>query len=127
LLPIERVDNVGNQSELLLEDLLDVANLLLNGAVDPFGCAFVLEIGVFGKLANLLLQCTLDFMNLAFDLIVRAGCSHGDCLLGTNPFTTDFTSVETSNDVLRKSLVSSRAACSVSSKYSPRWMLAVSD
>lgn len=62
---------------LFVEDFLDIADLLFDDSIDSLGGALVLKLWVVGDLAYLLFHRSLDFVDLAFYLIVCSGC--GSC------------------------------------------------
>jgi hypothetical protein len=63
--------------DLFVEDFLDIADLFFDDAIDSLSGTLVFKLWVIGDLAYLLFHRSLDFVDLAFDLIVRSGC--GGC------------------------------------------------
>src|ERR1022692_202712 len=65
---------------LFSDSLFNLADSLLNFPGILFSSAVSFQVGVFGKLARLLLDCAFDFVEIACCLIVRAGFHHDSLL-----------------------------------------------
>ena len=66
---------------LFSDSLFNLADNFLNFSGILFSSAISFQVGVFGKLARLLLDCAFDFVEIACCLIVRAGFHHDSLLL----------------------------------------------
>jgi hypothetical protein len=61
---------------LFADSLFDLANPVLNFAGILFSSAISFQVGFVGKLADFLLDCSFDFVELACGFIVRARFHH---------------------------------------------------